>query len=173
LLRLEKEFAADPQADPGTVKRFKDSLGRALASLGDQLFWLGLQPSLMLIAAVFVMLDRWPAALALFIAFGVLEVAFRFHSLKHGHELGMDIVDLLGSPVWHKAIKWAGRCGSIATGVMVALAVHPASGGMRTEGWALFVMPLIALLSMVLRRHMPGESIMLLLVPLALLLAYL
>ncbi len=43
LVRLEDERAAGPDFPPGTTGTFRQSLGRAFASLGDQLFWLGIQ----------------------------------------------------------------------------------------------------------------------------------
>ena len=46
LLRLETSSAKAPAACRGArPQTFRDSLGRALASLGDQLFWLGLRPA--------------------------------------------------------------------------------------------------------------------------------
>lgn len=173
LLRLEKDQADKGRPDRVTIRDFKDSLGRALASMGDQIFWLGLQPSLMLLAVALVMAGWWPAALASVILFGILEIFLRFYSLRQGHRLGLDIVELLGRPGWHRAIRWAGRSGSLIAGAVVALAVFPRSGGQPIDAGAWIVYPLIVFVSMMLRRRMPGESILLLLLPLALLLAYL
>ena len=52
LLRLEEENRRADGAMLKVVRNFKDSLGRALASLGDQFVWLGLQPALLVVASL-------------------------------------------------------------------------------------------------------------------------
>ena len=171
VLRLEEQAAAGRDDRRRKVEIYKRSLGQALASLGDQIFWLGLQPSLLLIACLIALLGHPLWAVSLVAAFGVSELVLRFVSLKAGYALGMDIVDLLGSPNWHRFIRWAGRAGSIAAGGLLAFMVAPDNLAPDIDSWHSAAFGCIVLTAVLLRRRLPGESIVLLLLPVALFLA--
>ncbi len=173
LVRLEAENLRGGATPVRTLTMFKDSLGRALASLGDQFLWLGLQPALMLLAV----LSAWPGLvwppLLVVGLFAATQLLLRRRALLVGYDLGLDIVDLLGSPRWHRAIWTAKRAGALLTGVLAGMtAVSSWSrlgdpGGMTTVlGTALAMAA-----ALFLRRRWPGEGLLLALVPLALLLS--
>lgn len=173
LIRLEEENLRSGGAIERTVGNFKESLGRALASLGDQLFWLGLQPALLMLAAAGVLAGLGWTPLLLLIIGAALVGLLRWRSLDAGYRLGMDIVDLLDRPVWHRSIRLANRLGMLAGGACLGLyVVRVARGGGAPDPAALGAVTAAAFAAgLLLRRRLPGELAFLLLAPLALALA--
>jgi len=98
LLRLEEDNRRMDGALLGTVRTFKDTLGRALASLGDQFFWLGLQPTLLVVASLAAAAGSLWAPLALVGVFALAQLAGRYRILVWGYDLGLEIADSLASP---------------------------------------------------------------------------
>ncbi len=174
LLRLEDENLCEGGRLDRTVDSFKDSLGRALASLGDQLFWLGLQPALLLTGAAAVLAGLHWAPVILLGIFAIAQIVLRYRSLDVGYRLGMDIVELLDRPVWHRAILTAKRAGMFAGGACFGLiAVRVLRGGADVDPLILAAIWLAAgAAAAVLRRRWTVESILLMVAPLALALAY-
>jgi len=172
LIRLENDSRNEGGGYARTVRSFKESVGRALASIGDQLFWLGLHPGLIVFSALLALTGVTWLPLVPFGVFAVGELVFRMRALTTGYRLGMDIVDLLGDSIWHRMILLCKRGGALLTGVLAGvtalgaaeLAVVPES-----RGTALGVV-LACGLALALRRRAPGEYVLLLLVPLAMLL---
>lgn len=175
LLRLEEEARRSGGGYERTIRSFKETVGRALASLGDQLFWLGLQPALLMLGVLFGLGGPAWTVLPPVALFAVWQLILRFRSLAEGYRLGMDIVDLLASPVWHQSIHVLKRAGAVLTGIFAAWVVHAAAGLAREPGGPGAVLGLVlgAGLALGLRRRAPGEVLLLLLLPLALLLTYL
>lgn len=172
LLRLEGESRASGGGYERTVRSFKESLGRALASLGDQLFWLGLQPALTMTAVLAALVGPSWSPLVPFALFAVGQLVMRRRQLTMGHRLGMDVVDLLGSGLLHRLILVCKRGGALLAGAFagvaalggVSLAADPES---RSAALGLV---LTCALAVALRRRAPGEYVLLFLVPLAMLL---
>lgn len=112
LLRLEQEREGQGGLPRGQAQVFRDSLARAFASLGDQLFWLGLRPAVALLGCVVaaVSADAAPTVLgALALVLVTAQFGWRWRALGRGYAAGYDIVDLLGDPRWHRAIRLAKR----------------------------------------------------------------
>lgn len=166
LLRLEQERAGQGGLPRGQAQVFRDSLARALASLGDQLFWLGLRPATLLLACLV-------AATAGAFAFPVLaglaavviggQLSWRWRALGRGYAAGYDIVDLLGDPRWHRAIRAAKRA---TLGLAAVLAGWLAQGGWeRAPGprgaVAVGVLALALAAPVVARRRWAGEFVIL------------
>jgi len=175
LIRLEEERRSGSGMSPERVILFKETLGRALASLGDQLFWLGLQPTVLMIGILFALMGKPAGVLAPVLLFTVGQLIFRYRAIDLGYRLGIDIVDLLTSPRWHQLIHLLKRVGAVLTGVLAAWMVAGAGRLVALEegrGAALGLV-LTAGLALWARRRLPGESMVLLLVPLALALSYL
>ena len=173
LVRLEAESRAAGGGYARTIRSFKDSVGRALASIGDQLFWLGLHPGLIVVAALTTLSGIPWLPLVPFGMFAVGQMIFRLMALNTGYRLGMDIVDLLGSSIWHRLILVCKRGGAMLTGVLAGVAALGAArlaGDPETRATTLGVV-LAFMLTLALRRRVPGEYVLLLLVPLAMLLA--
>lgn len=173
LIRLESESVAAGGGYERTVRLFKESLGRALASLGDQLFWLGLQPALVVLACLAALGGGVWLTLGPFVVFAIVTLAFRLRALEEGYRLGLDIVELLDSGRWHRLILLCKRSGALLTGVMAGIAVV-ATAGLAAEpdgrNMALGIV-LACGAALALRRRIPAEALLLLLVPLAMLLA--
>jgi len=175
LLRLEEENRRTDGALLQVVRVFKDSLGRALASLGDQFMWLGVQPALLVVACLAAAAGSYWIPLALLAAFAALQLWGRYRFLVWGYDLGLEIADRLASPGWHQAIWTAKRAGALFTGVLAGLYVARLDGLLHAAGERpLLLASALALgLSMTVRRRWPGESLLLLLLPLAVAMTYL
>ncbi len=171
VLRLEDEAAAG-RADEGLIGRFKDSLARSTASLGDQLFWLGLQPSVLLLACLLAFWGRPWVVMGLILALTVCQLELRRRLLLAGYSLGLDVVDLLVRPGWHRAIAWTKRCAMVLTGAVLGCylgrgpAIEADFGAWQLVGTFGAGLALV----FVFRKRVPPELIFLLAGPLALLL---
>jgi mannose/fructose/N-acetylgalactosamine-specific phosphotransferase system component IID len=162
LVRLEDMRAAGADLPPGITATFRDTVGRALASLGDQLFWLGLRPTLIMAVCLLGMEGRADLVLLATGVFALGSFALRWLALGHGYALGMDIVDLLNRRVWHLAISWGKRAGVLLTGMVggsfVARIMALEAEGSEGTGLPLWVGIAVGIgLPLVLRRRYPGE----------------
>jgi PTS system mannose-specific IID component len=175
LLRLEEENRRADGALLKTVRTFKDTLGRALASLGDQFVWLGLQPALLVVASLSAASGSHRGPLVLVGGFALVQLAWRYRILVWGYDLGLEIADRLTRPQWHRAIWTAKRSGALFTGVLAGLYTARLEHLLRAEGArTLLLGAALALgLSLAARRRWPGESLLLLMLPLAVALTYL
>ena len=175
LLRLEATRSAGGDVADEQLRAYKDTLARALAALGDQFFWLGLQPVLLMLACLAAVSGSAGPPLAIVGVFAIFQLAARYRALTLGYTLGLDIADLLAAPGWHRAILTAKRVGALLTGVLAGLYAARLEAWLRSEGdRSLLLSAALALgLSFALRRNWPGELKLLLLLPLALLMTYL
>jgi PTS system mannose-specific IID component len=171
LMRLEDENLGDGGRRSRQVVAFRTSVARAFASLGDQLFWLGLQPSLLLTASLLFWLGRAWFGLALIVAFALAQLTLRWFALADGYRLGLDIVELLSRPLWHRWIRIAQRAGMVLAGALAAVYLgaltEAAPGTVRIALWSVGAGGVCGAL---LHRRIPGELVFLLGIPLALVL---
>lgn len=174
LLRLEQMREDGEDLPPGFQETFRDTVGRALASLGDQLFWLGLRPMLVMVVCLAGMGGQAALVLVVTGVFALGTLALRWVALGVGYRLGPDIVVLLGNPAWHRAIALAKRTGMVATGMVagsyLARVWDLGSVGSGSPLWAGilvgFGLPLAC------RRRLPGEILVLVALVLALVLDF-
>jgi mannose/fructose/N-acetylgalactosamine-specific phosphotransferase system component IID len=174
MMRLEDENLREGGRETPLVVAFRNSVARAFASLGDQLFWLGLQPSLLLAASVLAWAGRPWLGFGLIVLLAVGQLWLRWRALGTGYRLGLDIVDLLSRPAWHRLIRASQRSGMVLAGILAgvyleALAETP-PGNVRAALWSVGAGGVCGLL---LHRRLPGELVFLLGIPLALVLAVL
>jgi len=168
LLRLEHDRAAGAPVPERLVIGFRDTLARACGALGDQLFWLGLRPAVMLAGCLLALLGAWPAVFAVVGLVAAAQLWLRHRALSLGFGLGPDVVDVLGRPGWHRAIAWARRGAlgltGLATGLYFAggLALGDSAGEARLLGCVLVGLSLPALV----RQRASGEAQLLLALPL-------
>lgn len=176
LLRLEQEREGMGGLPRGQAQVFRDSLARAFASLGDQLFWLGVRPSVALLGCALALAGQaWPViGLGLAVAAG--QLAWRWRALGRGYAAGYDIVALLGDPRWHRAIAGAKTAVRVLAGLAAGwLARHAweGAGQVGTSPWAFLAVVVAALaLPVVARRRWAGEFMVLATGLLAVLLAF-
>ncbi|PIV81933.1 hypothetical protein COW53_01685 [bacterium CG17_big_fil_post_rev_8_21_14_2_50_64_8] len=163
LTRLEAENRDNSGVSSQVLVTYRDSLARAFASLGDQLFWLGLKPALTLIACVLALAGNVAGALGVFGMFLVCQLALRWWSLEAGYRRGLDILDLLDNPIWHRLILVAKRVSLVAAGLVAGMFL----AGTWSEGSAacaiLFGTGLVlgAVVPRLSKRRLPGEVLML------------
>lgn len=174
LVRLEEDREAGAPLTPDRIRMVRDSLARSLASIGDQLFWLGLRPALVM-ATCLLGLYREPwSVLAVFALFAVGQFTLRWRSLARGYGLGMDVVDDLTDRRWHRAIAWTTRSGMVLTGAVAGcyLALLTRLGGQGGGGLLLAGAAVGMGLPLICRRRPPGEVLVLLGLALAVVLAF-
>lgn len=162
VLRLESEVSPEcaPPAATG-VAAYRDTLARVCGSLGDQLFWLGLRPAVAVATILLGIGGHWAWLLAVVGLFAVGELGLRWHWLTRGYALGLDIVDLLGRPAWHRTIGWVKRGALALTGILAGVCVARllAGGGPDLSSWRLGIAAVIGFaLPLVLRQRVPGEA---------------
>ena len=78
LIRLETDQDAGVEILPGVIGTFRDSVGRALASLGDQLFWLGLRPTLIMTICLVGLMGHISSVLMVIGIFAVGQLLLRW-----------------------------------------------------------------------------------------------
>ena len=163
LVRLEAERQAGAELPPDLARMVRDSLARSLASIGDQLFWLGLRPSLVMGICLLGLFGRTLEILGLVAVFALAQLVLRWRILARGYDLGMEVVEDLADPRWHRAIAAATRSGMVLTGVVAASymglltdLVGQGGGGLLLAGAAVGMgLPLAC------RRRPPGEILVL------------
>jgi len=174
LVRFEDDRVAGREVPPGMIGTFRDSVGRALASLGDQLFWLGLRPTLIMAICLAGLLGHIFFVLAVIGVFAAGQFLLRWMALRKGYDLGMDIVDLLIDPRWHAWIAWTKRTGMILTGMVAGLYLAQVSeAGVVADPGLLWLGTGLGMgLPVVLRKRLPGELLILAALVLALILTF-
>ncbi len=121
LLRLEHDRASGAVVSERLVTGVRDTLARACGALGDQLFWLGLRPAVMLLGCLLALLGLWPGVLLVVGLVAAGQLQLRRRGLDLGFGLGPDVIDVLGRPGWHRAIAWARRLALALTGSLAGL----------------------------------------------------
>jgi len=175
VLRLEEERRDADRSQSVQIKMVKNSLARSFASLGDQFFWLGLQPALMLLSCLLgFWWGIWPGLLVI-VVFALSQLELRRRSLTIGYRLGLDIVDVLDHPGWHRCIRQAKRATLVLVGCFLGcyLARLFNSGSKLPILVILLTVPLGVGLPVLWRIRFVGEGWFLLALPLALILTYL
>ena len=174
LLRLEQRRRDGEAIPQGFARTFRDSLGRAFASIGDQLFWMGMRPALVMAACLCGLLGQGEAALAVFAAFAAGQLVLRWVSLGRGYRLGMDIVDVLADRRWHRAVAAVHRAGMVLTGVVAGLYLTRVQDVAASEDVGLLLTgALVGLgLPLLVRRRLPGEILVLVALVLAFALSF-
>jgi mannose/fructose/N-acetylgalactosamine-specific phosphotransferase system component IID len=162
LLRLESEVSPEGHTPTTTsVAAFRDTLARVCGSLGDQLFWLGLRPGLAMLTILLGFLGQWPLLLAVVVLFGVAQLLARGRWLTTGYALGLDIVELLSRPAWHRAIRWTKRGALALTGVLAGIYVAGIMDA-KMPGLSVWCQAAGAVvgfaLPLLLRQRLPGEA---------------
>lgn len=163
LIRLEQERLAGSPVPSGLAQTYRDSLGRALASIGDQLFWMGLRPALALAICLLGLAGWWPAVLVLIALFAAGQLTLRWVSLSRGLALGMDLVDVLASPVWHRTVAIVRRVGMVLAGLLIGFYLVRLQDVAEAMDASLLVLgAMLGLgLPLVLRRRLSGEMLIL------------
>jgi hypothetical protein len=149
-------------------------VGRALASLGDQLFWLGLRPTLVMLICLAALLGNIASVLGVIVVFAAGQLTLRWLALRKGFVLGMDIVDLLFDARWHRWIARTKRAGMVLTGMVVGLYLaQVAEAGLFTDPGLLWLGTGLGMgLPVILRKRLPGELLILAGLVLALLMSF-
>jgi mannose PTS system EIID component len=175
LIRLEADNYNQVDGSERLVVSYKEPLGRALASLGDQCFWLGVRPAVLIVAIIAgARLGPLFGLIPIFM-FAIAQLFLRWQALMIGFESGLNIADLMTNPLWHKSIKFAKYSATLLTGVLLTLVLFWVHGNMKVTGTSsnIYVMIASVILYLLLRRKVPAEGIVLLAIPVLAVLSYL
>ncbi len=174
LIRLEQEMADGHLRDTRTPLTYRDSLGRAFASLGDQLFWLGLRPAMIMGLCLLGLLGYTGGILLVVGAFAFLQLGLRWWALGKGYRLGTDVLGLLRHPFWHAAIRWIRRAAMLITGLVGGVFLTRVQDMSLPAGKSLLWVGVVlgVGLPLVLRKRLPGEGLLVVAVVLSFLLTF-
>ena len=127
--RAEYEGVPGPQ-----IVRLRTALCSPLGSMGDQLFWAGLVPSLIGFTLVAVVLGAGTWAILLFLlAYNAVRVWTAYWSLQTGMASGMKVGSAIGSSWLPRALEWAGPTAGFALGLALPVV---ALWYLRGFGWS-------------------------------------
>ncbi len=174
LIRLEQEMADGHPLDARTPLTYRDSLGRVFASLGDQLFWLGLRPAMIMGLCLLGLLGYTGGILWAVGAFAFLQLGLRWWALGKGYRLGTEILGLLRHPFWHAAIRWIRRLAMLITGLVGGVFLTRVQDMSLPAGKSLLWVGVVlgVGLPLVLRKRLPGEGLLAVAVVLCFLLTF-
>jgi mannose PTS system EIID component len=126
--RAEYEGVPGPQ-----IVRLRTALCSPLGSMGDQLFWAGLVPSLIGFTLVAIVLGAGTWAILLFLlAYNAVRVWTAYWSLQTGMASGMRVGSAIGSSWLPRALEWAGPAAGFALGLALPVV---AVWYLRGFGW--------------------------------------
>lgn len=127
--RAEYEGVPGPQ-----IVRLRTALCSPLGSMGDQLFWAGLVPSLMGFTLVAIVLGAGTSAILLFLlAYNAVRIWTAYWSLQTGMASGMKVGSAIGSSWLPRALEWAGPTAGFALGLAMPVV---ALWYLRGFGWS-------------------------------------
>lgn len=174
LLRLEHEKSLGTELPPGMIPTYRDSLGRTFASLGDQLFWMGLRPALIMTLCLMGLHGLQTSILTIVGVFALAQLWLRWWTLGRGFSFGLDIVQLLRGTHWHLAITWMGRAAMMLTGLVAGFFLARVSSVDLIAGksllWAGVALGLG--LPLLVKKRLPGEGLLVVALVLSLLLSF-
>jgi mannose PTS system EIID component len=122
-LALGATTRAEYEGIPGSqIVRLRTALCSPLGSMGDQLFWAGLVPTLVGFTVVAAVLGAggW-AVVFLLLAYNTIRIWTGYWSLQTGMAAGMQVGAAIGSSWLPRAIEWAGPAAGFALGMAVPL----------------------------------------------------
>jgi PTS system mannose-specific IID component len=126
--RAEYEGVPGPQ-----IVRLRTALCSPLGSMGDQLFWAGLVPSLIGFTLVAVVLGAGTWGILLFLlAYNAVRVWTAYWSLQTGMASGMKVGSAIGNSWLPRALEWAGPTAGFALGLALPVV---AVWYLRGFGW--------------------------------------
>lgn len=174
LVRLEEDTTENDRDHSALARTFRDSLCRAFASLGDQLFWLGLRPMVTMAICLLGMYGQLRAILVVVGVFALLQLGLRFLALRRSYNLGLDIVDLINHPNWHHAITLTKRTGVLLVGMVAGRYLTSVNSWEFMQGKGLLWVGIgLGLgLPLLVRKRLPGEALLGVALAMALLLSF-
>ncbi len=159
LVRLETQRAQGEPVSRQMLETYRDSLGRAFASLGDQLFWLGLRPFVVLAACACALVGMVWQIFLVFAVFGLAQVGMRWWSLEVGFSSGMEIPAILGNQNWHRGITFAKRLAMTSCGLVAGIFLEHFWLQGTTTGGAVFGLGVLLGFGLpwLIGKRLPGE----------------
>jgi mannose PTS system EIID component len=134
-LALGATARAEYEGVPGAqIVRLRTALCSPLGSMGDQLFWAGLVPSLVGFTLVALVLgaSAW-AILVFLLAYNLVRIWTGYWALRTGMASGMRVGTAIGGSWLPRAIEWAAPAAGFAVGLALPVV---ANWYLRGFGWS-------------------------------------
>jgi mannose/fructose/N-acetylgalactosamine-specific phosphotransferase system component IID len=112
--KLEEVGASEEE-----ILKFKDSLRGPLGALGDNLIWMNLRPTLLILGIILTSTLGAFGALSFWLLYNLHQVYLRARGVFKGYTLGLNLASDLRSGYYPKMLKWASRMGAIFLGIFL------------------------------------------------------
>jgi PTS system mannose-specific IID component len=134
-LALGATARAEYEGVPGAqIARLRTALCSPLGSMGDQLFWAGLVPSLATLTLVALVLGAGSWAILVFLlTYNVIRIWTGYWALRTGMASGMRVGAAIGGSWLPRAIEWAAPAAGFAIGLAIPVV---AVWYLRGFGWS-------------------------------------
>jgi PTS system mannose-specific IID component len=134
-LALGATARAEYEGVPGAqIARLRTALCSPLGSMGDQLFWAGLVPSLASLTVVALVLGAGTWAILVFLlTYNLIRIWTAYWALRTGMASGMRVGTAIGGSWLPRAIEWAAPAAGFAIGLAIPVV---AVWYLRGFGWS-------------------------------------
>jgi mannose PTS system EIID component len=134
-LALGATARAEYEGVPGAqIARLRTALCSPLGSMGDQLFWAGLVPSLASLTLVALVLGAGAWAILVFLlTYNLFRIWTAYWALRTGMASGMRVGTAIGGSWLPRAIEWAAPAAGFAIGLAIPVV---AVWYLRGFGWS-------------------------------------
>lgn len=134
-LALGATARAEYEGVPGAqIARLRTALCSPLGSMGDQLFWAGLVPSLASLTLVALVLGAGAWAILVFLlAYNLIRIWTAYWALRTGMAAGMRVGTAIGGSWLPRAIEWAAPAAGFGIGLAIPVV---AAWYLRGFGWS-------------------------------------
>jgi mannose PTS system EIID component len=125
-LALGATARAEYEGVPGAqIARLRTALCSPLGSMGDQLFWAGLVPSLVGFTLVALVLGAGAWAILVFLlAYNLIRIWTGYWALRTGMASGMRVGTAIGGSWLPRAIEWAAPAAGFAVGLALPVVAN-------------------------------------------------
>lgn len=106
--KLEETRASEEE-----IGKFKNSLRGPLGALGDNLVWMNLRPTLLILGMTLAPISGALGAMVFWLLYNIYQVHLRARGLFKGYDLGLKVASDLRSEYYPKMIKWISRMGAV------------------------------------------------------------
>lgn len=118
-MALEEERAAGADIDDAAIQGVKIGMMGPLAGVGDPVFWGTLRPILGAFAASLALTGNIMGAVAFFVVWNVVRMAFTWYTQELGYKQGRNIVSDLSGGIMQKITTGSSILGMFVMGVLI------------------------------------------------------
>jgi len=125
--RLEEQMQQGEGMTGKTISGFKKAVGAATGSVGDRLFWSTLRPLAIIIGILSIYHFGIWGVIPLLVIFNIPNALLRWHWLRHGYELGTNVIGEIKNETIQRAETLIGRLNAILLGFLTIILLRVGS----------------------------------------------